>query len=367
MFYECTILYKKNGASYIKNMVRLSWLFVLVFMVFSACSDDEPGVTIPEPEEPDVPVAADTMYWEMPHSRFFGLNGQVKLCVQSGLDDEGIEAERRTMEFDSCGRLLWYDPVGLSAGEEKRAVTYEAGWIDPTTYGYEYNAAGQLVKAVLETMGSEPDVYHLEYGNHGRYVPLPFSLGSMSFFLVRDLVKVSRTDGWEYVFDGTKSQLSITSWVGTTEIEYDFTGMYPNRKIETTYRGVDTSSIEITTYVFDEKGGLKSLLTSSYRPGDESETRTEMEYASSFLLKPLTEIISFSGDRSIRYEYSYDPVGNMLIKSYVHTANGQETSGREETNTYFEPDRSGNWTKRKCVIPGMGTLLYVRTMEYYID
>lgn len=335
---------------------------IFVFGILSACNDDEPEITEPGG---DVPVVADTLYWEMPHTRFLGMRGQIKSCVECGLDDEGAEAERKTMEFDTCGHLLWYDPVGLSVEGEERISAYEFGWIDPVTYRYKYNEAGQLVTAILETMGSEPEEYHLEYGNHGRYVPLPFPLGSLSFFLVRDLVKVSKGDGWEYVFDGTKAWASTNSWTGTTKTEYDFDGIYPSRRLEVTCRSTDTVKIEITNYVFGEKGCLKSISVNSCYPADDNENRTDIKYTSQFLLKPLTETILFSDDKSTRYEYSYDSSGNMLVKAYVRRANGNEVSGREETNAYSGPDNLGNWTKRECVIPGMGTLLYNRTIEYY--
>lgn len=341
--------------------MKINWLLVFMPVLLLACENDPEG----SPSGPDIPSGEvnDTLFWDMPHTRFMGLNGAVASCIQIGLDEEGVEAVRATLEFDTCGHLVGYDPLGLSATQG--ITTYEIGWIDPTTYRYEYNEKGQLIRAISEVMGEEPVTYQLTYGDHGHYVPLPFALGAVPFFLVRDLVRVEG-GGVVYTCDGKQAVYSTESWTGTTSVVFGFDGDYPVKCTETMYRNTDTSRIRITNYVFGEKGELRSSSERTTYPGEEQYDGVELTYLPGFWLLPSVEVLYLDGEEDTRYKYEYDAAGNLLSKSYVR-GEGTENpvAGKEETNVYAGEDQYGNWTIRTCTIPGLGLMDYRRELIYW--
>lgn len=336
--------------------MKINLLLILIPVLLLACGKDETPGPVILPEKP-----ADTLFWDMPHSRFLGLRGAVTSCIQIGLDEEMGEVERLTMEFDTCGRLLWYDPFGLA---EEEPATYDMVWIDPTTYRYEYNEKGQLITATLDVMGVGTTVWHLKYGNHGSYVPLPFVLGNQPFFLVHNLTEV-KSENMTFTCDGKKASFSIDSWQGTKAVVYDFKDHYPAKCTEITFRGEDTSQVNITTYTFGDKKSLDAYSTLTVYPGSEESARSDVTYARGFLLLPATEVLYINGEISSRLKYEYDVSGNLVSKSYERgIETGEPESGTEETNTYSGWDGDGNWTLRDRVIPGMGVMKYRRELKY---
>lgn len=340
------------------GMSKICLLFCLLPVLLWACHEDNqtPGEDPPQPVTP-----VDTLFWEMPHSQFMGLKGKVLSCVQTGSDEEGEGFEQMTMDFDSCGHLLWYDPLGLSLEEP---ATCEVGWIDPTTCRYEYDAKGRLIKATLAVMGDEPVVYNLEYDQHGKYVPLPFPLGMKTFFLVKDLAKV-RTSGFVYTYTGGKATYATETWMGKSEITYEFKNEYPEKCTELTLRGTDTLRKDETTFIFDAKGRLQSSVLKSTYPGEEGYSQTEIQYAADFLLLPVSETSWLDGEKSVSYYYKYDAFGNLLAKSYQHFSMGE--SGKEvieESNNYSGWDSQKNWTVRERQVPGLGQIFYQRQFKY---
>lgn len=336
--------------------MKINGVLISIPVLLLACGEDKTPEPVVQPEKP-----VDTLFWDMPHSRFLGLRGTVTSCIQIGLDDEMGEVERLTMEFDTCGRLLWYDPLGLAP---EQPATYNTGWIDPTTYRYEYNDKGQLITATLDVMGVGTTVYRLKYGDHGSYVPLPFVLGNQSFFLVYNLTEV-KSETMTYTCDGKKASFTTDSWQGTTSVVYDFKDHYPVKCTETTFRGEDTSQVCITTYTFGDKKSLDAYSARTIYPGSEESTQSDVTYVQGFLLLPATEVLQINDVISSRLKYEYDASGNLTSKSYERgIETGESESGTEETNSYFGWDKNGNWTLRDRIIPGMGVMKYRRELKY---
>lgn len=336
--------------------MKINLLLILIPVLLLACGKDETPGPVILPEKP-----ADTLFWDMPHSRFLGLRGAVTSCIQIGLDKEMGEVERLTIEFDTCGRLLWYDPFGLA---EEEPATYDMVWIDPTTYRYEYNDKGQLISATLDVLGIGATKYRLKYGDHGSYVPLPFVLGNQPFFLVHNLTEV-KSETMTYTCDGKKASFSTDSWQGTTSVVYDFKDHYPVKCTESTFRGEDTSQVRVTTYTFGNKKSLDAYSALTIYPGSDESTQSDVTYVQGFLLLPATEVLRINGKISSRLKYEYDASGNMTVKSYERgIETGEPESGSEEINTYSGWDRNGNWTLRDRMIPGMGVMKYRRELQF---
>lgn len=318
------------------NKYKYVYLLTLLCLVIAACNDghnDEP------------PPPAETIFWDASHVAFAGLSGPVRKVVETTYSlvegENGEETVTSQMEFDSAGRLVFYNPTGVEA-PTRRDV-----WQMLAYYSYRYDEKGRMIEAIVTPLGEEPVVYDLKYGDHTTYVPLIFPLGPHDFFLVKGLESITVADrSISYKFDGTKAVYKKEgAWTGdvTTEYLYQENSPYPVKRVETTSRGSDVLSVKTTGYTYDPEGGLLAEDIKLVEDEVESE-RTIIRYAANQYLLPVSRKTDLGGSFLIDWLYTYDFENRLLRIDYIENKGAADEVSAHEKYTYLSTDGYGNWT-----------------------
>lgn len=317
-----------------KNLFFIPLLALSLVLNLTACSDDDdaPGLIICPPE---------SAFWELPHTRFLGLNGEVKKLKETvWADVEGEEEEGTTtlMHFNTYGQLTYYNPTGV---EENR-------WIGMPmdSYTYVYDEQHRLQQACISTLNGGQTCYTLTYGNDNRYIPLPFALGTMDFFLVKGITDI-KAEGTAFTCTRTPATVTyitqMKGWRETIEIHTEYTykegNPYPqNCKIWEIHDGTETD-VERTTYTFSTNGRLLKRIRHDYEDNTIQTTEKQTFHASLPLCLNDTET-SDSDQLLFRHAYTYEAHG--WLSAVTKIQNGKT---EQETYAYTKTDTQGNWTE----------------------
>lgn len=305
-----------------------------VALSLTACDDSEKR---PAPIICPPPIA----YWEQPHSVFLGLQGQVTSMAETlwaDIDGEEEEGGTTLTHFSNSGKITYYNPTGI---EENR-------WIGMPLYSYSYlyDEQNRLHQACIAIPGGQQVCYTLTYGDDSRYVPLPFDLGPMDFFLVKGLTGITAEKTY---FACTRTDTAITyitritgqnETIETrTTYEYSADNPYPrSRKIWDMHNGKEVL-VECTTYDFDANGRLKERCILNYEGSKPTASETQKFHTTLPLCLEQTETTDLH-QTLIRYYYSYEEHGWQSRIAKVQ--NGEVET---ETYTYTAIDSQGNWTE----------------------
>lgn len=326
----------------------LKSFIVLLTLIACSCSDSE-DYTNPQ-----------YSIWDLPHSSFLSLKGPIKSVHEIITEDE-LRLSLLEIRLDQRGMLTYYNPCIYeieSAQNASKPTTY--GWgVVSYAYTYGYNGAG-LLSTVQQSGEGELINYTIEYGSHGAYVPMPFEVGDMKFFLIKNVTKVSGDNGFVFTCDGKQAESTVDNgWTGIVTTHYDFNEAgYPTKCKTTTARG-ETESLVETTYTWGDKDAL--VKTESINPDD--QTREVVDYSPYLLHEPIKKRLYMDNAtepaQTLYYDYSKD--GDLTDKHY-----GVDETGFESTfkNAYSEYDKHGNWNKRVKNEDGMSQESK-RTIVYY--
>lgn len=305
-----------------------------------ACNDNEEPAS---PQEPDgQPPAPSAGFWAQPHTVFLGLEGRVSSLTETlRTDDEDAtgedEGSSTWTHFNADGMITYYNPTGIA----------DLRWIgmEMNSYTYLYDGQGRLEQARITTLGEVQAVYTLAYDDTDeRYVPLPFPLGSLDFFMIRGVSALSSSDpGFtctlsdrEVVYTQTETFARGTMETVTSFL-YAGNAKYPTESSVTVRYDGEELTADHTGYEFAEDGRLLSCVVRRTENGELTETEIRRYHPSLPLCLQNKE--ATAGDGSlIRYDYTYEAHG--WLGSITRT---QEGTTATETYEYNSLDDAGNW------------------------
>ena len=304
----------------------------------TACSDDE-GTPAP----PICPPA--TAFWEQPHPVFLGLQGEVESLAETlwaDVDGEEEEGTTTLTRFNNAGKITYYNPTGI---EENR-------WIgmDMYSHAYLYDEQNRLQQARLTAVGTEPISYTLTYDEDNRYVPLPFELGPLDFFLVKGVAGIT-AEGTDFICTRTATAVTYITQTpglrGTTEThtvyEYGPGESYPRtRKVWEMHDGKEVM-VEQTTYRFADNGRLTERRIINFEDNQPTVGEEQTFHATLPLCLELTSVTDLD-QTLIRYYYTYEEHGWISRIAKVQNAEVET-----ETYTYTTVDGTGNWTEGRFI------------------
>lgn len=342
-----------------------------VLLSLPACSEDE---ELPAPPQTDETADDDELspveFWAQPHTVFLGLKGQVSSLTETLYSDDNGEEEEDEgssswTHFNADGLITYYNPTGVA---EQRWIGMEMN-----SYTYLYDEQNHLQQAYLNTLGEEQTTYTLTYDDTDkRYVPLPFPLGNMDFFMVRGVSSLS------------SSSPDFTCTLSDNEVTYTLTETFLRGSMETitTYRYAESAcfptecsvtvrydgeelSLDHTDYEFDENGRLLSCVIRRTEYGELLETETRRYHSTLPLCIQSKEITDCDGELT-RYDYAYEAHG--WLSSITLTQDGTSAT---ETYEYAGEDHAGNWCEGRFRYSSHvdmahwdGTVRVVRTLQY---
>lgn len=334
---------------------------LLCLSTFTACSEDEShyySTYVPE-----------TPFWEQAHTTFLGLKGNVKGLIESqweDVDGEAFEGNRTWTEFNTAGRITYYNPTGV---EENRWIGMEMN-----SYRYLYDEQNRPTQAVVTSLGEAQCSYTLTYSNSSRYVPLPFALGALDFFLVRGLTAVE-AEGIDFSGSLTENSVTYTTvtpgFRGDTETtvtyHYDEGTSYPTTCTVTESYGDEIISRELTQYEFAANGRLMARTLHLYEDDQELEINKQTYHSSLPLQLYTTEITNCENQERTQMLYTYDTQDRLTFI----TRTDPDGTTSEETYLYTQTDPTGNWTEGQFTWSSHvnlnhwdGTFRFTRTLIY---
>lgn len=351
--------------------LRNKLVFILPLLsVITSCGDT--ASEIPEVLPPESPA----VFWEQSHLSMSGWKGSVKEVRETSfLESENLENEEEfssvQWRFDDKGRLTYYNPTGIEPEMFFRTV-----WQTFASYSYEYDESGRLIKAVVDDFSGTLATYVLKYGEHTRYVPLVFPLGTFDFFMVKGLESITyTTDGENETiacqYAGNKASYTTESWSGLITTVYDYVENedYPVKKTMTVTRDGVVKNQEITVYVYNTDGSLSLADTSVQEENLEIE-RTKIRYLEGTL--NITTRKTDAGGQTFDWTYSYDKAGNWVTTSYLQDKDSEDEMTANESCVYSRQDGNDNWVEtiqqqNSLVNPlhADGTVKVCRTITYY--
>lgn len=320
----------------------------------------------------------DPMVWDLAHSTLSSLNGNVASVREESTVVEGEEPTvLLTASFDERGMMTSFNDTGIYP---EGVAAY--GWgVESNYYDYGYDSDGRLLKAVVHGVGVTT-TYTLTYGNHGRYVPMPFALGDRELFLVGNVTGVTGRsvdfDGepvgsdFEMTCDGQTATYAVESWDGTQRYTYTFEGAFPEKcEVKTSERGTDIS-IETINYSWDALGNptkIESLIVpvDPEVPQEDIDAQTERtltEYAAGYIARPASKTVWYGGELRYKLNYSYMADGNLASVKYGPETLQPAFDVQECEYIYNGWDEPGNWTSCKKRITDMGVMDVTRTIVY---
>lgn len=334
---------------------------------FTSCGDDgeERFVT---PYEKQYGEAA--VMWDATHQSLFNFKGNpfmVRVSEASTDVDGNIDILNTTKKyiFDAQGHLLEYDPWGdLADGYSVFSGQWGAVG-DATKYSYEYDSDGRIIKVIEAELGAEPVTYTIHYGVHSTYVPSPFPLGNLSFFLLKGLERVEGDNGFRYEYDGEKAFCEVDTWMGVTRTEYVFRGGYPFRCVRLLIRAENILRKEETVYAFGDKGVLLGTTTTITTDDEDTVQKQTLVYASPWL--EVKKMICEIGLTREEYVYDYTENG-FLVSATKNDSEGRLVSVSLRSDEY---DAYGNRIYAERVVDGYfndywagGTMIQKRDFSY---
>ena len=315
-------------------------------------------------------------YWQNRHTTFLGLFDQVKKVTETESDQTGETGNTSILEFNKQGNILSYCPTVIESSPSTRWIPF-----DMATYSYQYNSTGALISLEKAEPGCETIVYTLTYGSHQTYIPLPFPLANIPFFLVKGLESVTSNQGLDYRFANGQISYAEHSFFGTKEISYAFASNYPSTRTEVIKRGETLLETETTTYQFAPAGALQRIHKESFSAEEDLIVETEVLYSEQLLLSPTTERRTSVRDQEVITEqltYSYFQNGrlNSIKKSLLENQNGHivevPIENAKESHIYAETDAKGNWLERESKKSSLinigdvdGEIDYKRSIVYH--
>ena len=301
--------------------------FIPALLLAAACTscekDDENGNGGGKTPNP--------VFWETSAREMMSLSGPVRsattqVVMQGSTEEETGYFFLNSKEFDAQGRLVKYDPIGLSG-------TFEYN-IPTTVSEYSYDAEGRLSSIKTVDFGAETE-YTLTYGDHDNYVPLPLSMGDLRIFLVRGLVKVASADGQELLtWEDGKAILTTKSFTGTSRTEITFENGYPKSAATT---GLVAST---TLYTWNEDGSPLRIEESS------DEQRSVTTFSTNVPGYPVLEESYQPGEDGAlltKVEYLYSDKGD-LAKVWCPDSEAAGFFVEQYQDDFQEFDAYGNWT-----------------------
>lgn len=317
--------------SIVKNIA----LCLMAGSIFFSCSEEESGKPLHH------------TVWEMSQSQWMGLSGQVSSITEATYEALGESTDEpfqsTIMRFDTEGRITYYDPTGVPA---TRMMGMEIN-------RYRYTYEGQRLSSVeVEALGGETITYTLTYCDcDGRYVPLPFPVGSSPLYMVEGLLNVWGTNGLKGKWNGNEFVWSLTTdpgsrWEMTTTIacRYTAASIYPSEVEEQTLMGGEVMAKDLQSYTYNAEG----FPISSHRLLSESDAVVE-ESETTYLTQPFMAIDHAewkSGEVQYSLTYSYD--SHHRVTSIRRSSTGT-TETATESYLYMEEDDKGNWTRSNQV------------------
>lgn len=318
--------------------MKKSCLTLLAGLALAGCSD----------HDGEGPKTPDKSVWELPHTAYMLLAGDVASAEEYFSDDSDPDDPYTLTllqaEFDASGRLTFYNPiVGYDPREEAQAAPATRSWgVASEACEYSYDAQGRMT-GVVRYAGGETSTYRITYGGHGCYVPVPFPVMDKPLWLLRGVASVTGSDGYTLAFaDGTMNADYPETREGKQRLTVRFSGDYPAQSVLTNSVGGAVASTETTDYTWGSEGRLLRTVETVVSDGGD-ETRTIVEYDPKLLYSPVRK--SVFTDETLSSELVYEYHADGLPGGVRYTVGG----GFDPTYTkeYSDPDTHGNW--RRCV------------------
>lgn len=345
-------------------------LFLIAFLGLSvgfvSCNSD--NETLPEEGQPVQPGDSDgetasDILWDNSHDYFMGLKGHPVKMVEKRIQEE--EGERIEVPyvyfFNEQGNLTKYDPSGISE-QESRWVP-----VDARVYTYQYDEAGKLAEAGIQTIGAPEDdlTYTLEYGSHDLYVPLPFSVGTLDFVLQKGVTEVKENGVSILTCNGTNTvSYSSEEGMGFFKLKVEGTYRYDGHKYpvsleETKSMSGVTVSKKTVKYTFDENGFLLASETLTDMSGEyempegscyRKEVLTYQPGGYMMTQKAVVDYVNtidgMEGENHYTLQYWYND--KLLLTGITKTVS-DSTAGEdaEESYSYASYDAKENWTEAR--------------------
>lgn len=300
--------------------------------------------------------------------------------VHNGVAGKGIKSissQNETLNYDKNGRLV---STVTPYGEQK--ITY--------------NSEGYPVK--VEGKGTEEgqtEVKTMEYGNKGKFCPVPMGPGRIMHIyengLVGGLSKISWTGGYndgsvmEYKFSGNKLTIHTEYSSGqeadmnepVEDIVFEYDGAYP---VSSYIPGLGMD-VQIGPITYLQNGMFESYKESYISDGYAYLERT------TYTSKAFTGIMLMEREVTDWYNHTYDNSGKVTGREFSYTETRIATYNEhgditKEETTYSNPDNDhyittyeyeydskGNWTKCTTILTTNGNETNrweeERTIEYY--
>lgn len=350
----------------------MKFLFLIVFLSLSvglvSCKSDEIEDETPQEEEQPVQQEEDdsanesvNVLWNHSHAYFMGLNGNLTRMVEKRIQEE--EGERVEIpyvyDFNAQGNLTKYDPSGISISESR--------WVpvDARIYVYQYDEAGKMTEAQIQTIGAEEDnlTYTIEYGNHELYVPLPFAVGTLDMVLLKGVTAVKLNGSPLLTCDGTNTvSYSSEEGMGFMKLEVEGTYHYEGHKYpvsleETKSMGENVVSRKTVTYTFDDNGFLLSSemledMSGEYEaPKGSCYKKENITYNEGRYMEPKEAVVDYVNtiegmESENHYTLQYWYNDKFLLTGITKTPESTEYGeSAEESYSYSSFDAQGNWTE----------------------
>lgn len=308
-------------------------------------------------------------YWSQ--QELLGLKGDVQE-LNSYLSDgvttdnpDTPENESRvhfmTQKFNSGGQLEYYNTTTTEPTPQPESRIDIEFAAKMAYYYYKYDTQGRISSVKMYDIGKygpgAPFTYIITYGDHEKYIPVPFSVGGLSIYLIKGITSItSETNipntSYSLTYDGESVESNEIGggWENPPKKSvYTFNNKFPHTI--TTYASMDGQPIwtKVEEYSWDVKGVLGTLTVTTTPAGAANEievVKEHIKYSDKYPLKPLNHVWWLNGVQDASFIYQYNDKGLAIRGAYITSADYPHKGSYTPTPftwIYEEYDDDDNW------------------------